>query len=299
MDRPTATLIGILQDRVSQLRESGDLVEALHAANATVDKCQQLLSPDLETVDSFAMALEIRGDLRRELGQAREACEDYRQALDQLDDRPDCLAQLGRIEAALGAAYDMRDRSEDAARHWGKAIIYFERHDPPLLLDIASISNNLGVLHKAEGNLDLAETEFLRALEIMYTHLGREHEETASVASNLGALYQAAGYFDQSREMHMIALETRQALFGEEHADTAQSHNNLALALLSTGDCAWARRHFEKALTGFEALGSDYFEDLDAVANNYCEFLKSQGEEQMSRLIAQRVRDLIGSVSVA
>jgi tetratricopeptide (TPR) repeat protein len=163
-----------------------------------------------------------------------------------------------------------------------------------LRLDIATIANNLGFIAKAAGDLEKAEAHFLRALEILHSQLGQEHEETATVSSNLGALYQATGFFEQSREMHMIALETRRKLLGEEHPDTAQSHNNLALALLKTGDRSWARRHFEKALTGYEALGSEYTVDLEAVASNYCEFLREEGESQLAEVISGRVREVIG-----
>ena len=182
--------------------------------------------------------------------------------------------------------------SEKAAEHWHQAIDFFERHDPPLMLDIAAMANNLGFLYKSAGDLDAAESNFLRALEIVHSQLGQEHEQTATVSSNLGALYQAAGFHEQSREMHMMALETRRNLLGEEHPDTAQSHNNLALALLSTGDRSWARRHFEKALAGFEALGPEYPDDLEAVASNYCDFLREEGETQLADLIAGRVKEV-------
>jgi hypothetical protein len=98
--------------------------------------------------------------------------------------------------------------------------------------------------------------------------------------------------------MHMIALETRRNLLGEEHPDTAQSHNNLALALLHTGDRSWARRHFEKALTGYEALGLEYADDLEAVASNYCDFLRDEGEANLADIIAGRVKDVIGALAV-
>ena len=300
MDSPTATLIGILKDRVTSLRAAGDLDEALHAANAAVEKCQHSLGPNLDSIDAFASALEIRGDIHRELGNFEQSREEYRQAIDQLEDRPDQFAQIGRLHAALGAVYDSQDDGERAAKHWKIAIDFFERHDPPLMLDIAAMTNNLGFVYKAAGNLDLAETQFLRALEIVHSQLGQEHEQTATVSSNLGALYQAAGFHEQSREMHMIALETRRALLGEEHPDTAQSHNNLALALLNTGDRSWARRHFEKALSGFEALGQEYTEDLEAVASNYCEFLREEGESQLAEVIAGRVREVTeGSTAAA
>ena len=299
MDSPTATLIGILQDRVESLRAAGDLDEALHAASAAVEKCQQSLGPNLDSIDAFASTLEIRGDIHRELGNYALACDDYRQALDQLENRPDQFGQIGRLHAGLGAAYDGLGRQDKAGQHWHQAIDSFERHEPPLMLDIMAMANNLGFLYKAAGELDAAETQFLRALEIVHSQLGQEHEKTATVSSNLGALYQTAGFHEQSREMHMMALETRRKLLGEEHPDTAQSHNNLALALLSTGDRSWARRHFENALAGFEALGPEYHGDLEAVASNYCDFLREEGETQLADLIAGRVQEVIAGAEVS
>ncbi len=294
MDSPTATLIGILQDRVESLRAAGNLDEALHAATAAVEKSQQTLGPNLDSIDAFASALELRGDVHRELGHFDQAREDYRQALDQLQERPDRFAQVGRLHADLGAAYDGLDEGEKAVSHWQRAIEFFEKNEPPLLLDVAAMSNNLGFLAKANGDLETAETHFLRALEILHSQHGQDHEQTATVSSNLGALYQASGFHEQSREMHMIALETRRNLLGEEHPDTAQSHNNLALALLHTGDRSWARRHFEKSLAGYEALGVEYIPDLEAVASNYCDFLREEGEVNLAEVIAGRVREVTG-----
>lgn len=294
MDSPTATLIGILQDRVEALRAAGNLSEALHAASATVEKSQQTLGPNLDSIDAFASALETRGDIHRELSNFELARDDYRQAIDQLQERPDRYDQMGRLHAALGAAYDGLGREEHVVNNWQVAIEYFERHEPPLLLDISALSNNLGFIAKASGDHDTSESHFLRALEIVHAQLGQQHEQTATISSNLGALYQSAGYFEQSREMHMIALETRRKLLGEEHPDTAQSHNNLALALLNTGDRSWARRHFEKALAGFEALGPQAAQDLEAVASNYCDFLREEGEANLAEIIAGRVREVLG-----
>ncbi|MEO5713962.1 MAG: tetratricopeptide repeat protein [Luteolibacter sp.] len=298
MDSPTATLIGILQDRVESLRAAGNLNEALHASSAAVEKSQQTLGPNLDSIDAFSSALEIRGDIHRELGNFELARDDYRQAIDQLQDRPDRFDQIGRLHAGLGAAYDGLGREEHAVNNWKVAMEYFERHEPPLLLDIAAMANNLGFIAKAAGDLDTAESSFLRALEILHSQLGQDHEQTATVSSNLGALYQAAGFYEQAREMHMIALETRRNLLGENHADTAQSHNNLALALLNTGDRSWARRHFEKSLAGYEALGPEYADDLEAVASNYCDFLREEGEVNLAEVIAGRVREVLGATAV-
>lgn len=299
MDSPTATLITILRERIQSLRASGNLEEALHASSAAIEKTQQSLGTDLESIDAFASALELRAEILRELGRYDAARDDYRQAIDQLDNRPDRLDQIGRLFAGLGATLDGLGQPERAAVYWEQAISHFERHEPPMLLDIAGLENNLGFLKRTTGDNESAETHFLKALEILHSQLGQKHEETAAVSNNLGALYHASGYYEQAREMHMMALETRRALLGEEDPDTAQSHNNLAMALLATGDRAWARRHLEKALAGYESLGLDYADDLEAVAENYCEFLRSEGEDALADVIAGRVRAMLGTADAA
>ncbi len=296
MDTATANLIQMMLDRAESLRAKGDLHEAVHAANAAVEKCEQQLGPELDNIDAFANSLESRADLFLELGNYVEAAEDLKHAIDQLDNRPDCIAQVGRLYAMLGAAYDGQERPEKAIEAWQNAVAFFEKHEPPLQMDVAAITNNLGFMAKASGNLDAAEDYFLKSLEIMHAEVGVKHEETAAVSNNLGAVYLAAGYLDQAREMHMMALETRRELFGERHPDTAQSHNNLALALLQTGDRAWARRHFEKALTGFEELGMAYAEDLESVASNYCDFLRDEGDSSLAELIDGRVKAVLAGV---
>jgi tetratricopeptide (TPR) repeat protein len=186
--------------------------------------------------------------------------------------------------------HDQLGNSDRAAELWQQAIHFFESAEPPASLDIAALSNNLAYLKKTAGDIEGAEAQFLRALQILHTELGPDHEETAAVSNNIGALYQGSGFFEQAREMHMMALEARRKLFGETHPDTAQSHNNLALSLLATGDKTWARRHFDKALAGFEALGIEFAGDLEAVAENYCSFLREEGDFAEADAIASRLQ---------
>ncbi len=298
MDSPTTTLIHILRSRVDELVAAGDLDEAVHAATAAVLKAQQTLSSDLDSIDEFASSLEVRGDVYRMLGRFEEARDDYKQAIDQLDNRPDRMLQLGRLHAGYGSVHDQLGNSDRAAELWGKAVQYFESAEPPASLDIASMSNNLAVLKRNAGDIEGAEAEYLKALEILHRELGQDHEETAAVSNNIGALYQSAGFHEQAREMHMMALEARRKLFGDIHPDTAQSHNNLALALQSTGDSAWARRHFEKAINGFEALGVEYASELEAVAENYCAVLRAEGDYAHADAIAARLHGA-GATAVA
>lgn len=277
------------------LCQAGKHEDALAAAGEAVERLQaQAEREPEEHVEALATALEIRGDIHLGAGRHEEARDDYRQAIDQLDKRSGHEDRMGRLHSALGAAYDALDNPHRAAILWQQAVGFFERCDPPLWRDVAALSNNLGFLKKADGDMDAAESHFLKAVEILHGQFGADHEETAAVSNNLGALYHAAGFHEQAREMHTMALEARRKLFGEEHPETAQSHNNLALSLLESGDRSWARRHFEKALAGFEALGAEFADDLEAVAENYCNFLRDEGERELADLIAGRVRLVLG-----
>jgi len=280
MDSATVSFLQMLRDRAADLMSKGDVEEAVHAVNAAVQKAQSTLSNDEGSVVAFATSLEVRGDIFRQTGNLDGALDDYRQAIMVLKERDDHEAQLGRLYADLGAVYDLMDRTEDTERSWNLAVEYFEAMDPPGLLDVAAMCNNLAYLRRAAGDYDAAETYFLKALEIMHRELGSEHEETALLCNNLGACYQAAGFYEQAREMHLMALEARVANEGESHPDTAQSHNNLALALAMTGEPEAAEEHFEMAIEGLKASGAEFDSDLQAVTGNFAEFLRQSGSSE-------------------
>lgn len=295
MDSPTATLIQILRERVDSLLAKGDYDEAVHAATAAVEKAQQALSSDLKSVDEFVATLEVRGELMRTLERHEEAADDFKHAIGLLENRPDLQLQLARITASQGAVYDALGDDQRAFKSWETAMQLFEESEPPAMVDVAVMANNLAYLKKGEGDIDAAETFYLRSLEILHNQFGPDHEETATLSDNLGALYLASGYFEQAREMHMMALEARTKLFGNNHPDTAQSNNNLALALLETGDRKIAHEHFEKALAGFEALGEEFREDLEAVASNFCELLRDEGNTEKADALEERIGGTVGA----
>ncbi|MFM2170288.1 MAG: hypothetical protein RI957_517 [Verrucomicrobiota bacterium] len=293
MDSSKATLITILRDRVGKLCEEGNFAEAMHAANAAVEKAEQELSSDLDSIELFAMTLEVRGDLYRHTGELEEARDDYRQAIDQLNNRADRSLQLGRLHADLGAVHDQLDHPERAIHHWEVAITYLDQCSPPASLDIAALSNNIAYLKKSMGDLDAAENCLLKALEILHRELGSEHDETASVCNNLGALYHQSGHYEQAREMHLMALEARRELYGDVHLDTAQSYNNLALSLMQTGDPDLARSHFECALSALSECGPEAHEEIVSVSANYAEFLRHHGEAHSIPQIESRVNQVL------
>lgn len=290
MDSTKITLITILRDRVGELCSDGNYWEAMHAANAAVERAEHELSVDLDSIEVFALALEMRGDLYRQIGELENARDDYRHGLDQLDGRLELSMQIGRLHADLGAVHDDLGNLDRAIHHWDLAVSFFEKSNPPCYLDVAALSNNIASLKKSMDDIEGAEASLLKALEILHREHGKEHDETACVCNNLGALYQQSGFHEQAREMHLMALESRRKLFGEIHPDTAQSYNNLALSLMHTGDKELAQSYFEAALHALTTCGPDVQDELISISENYVEFLRRDGYDDHSNHVEERVK---------
>lgn len=298
MESGTTNLLNMLQARVKKLCEEGNWNEAMHAATAGVEKAKGALSDDQESIVALAVSLEVNGDFLRQYGDLEGARQAYLESLELLSGvEGSHNEQRGRISASVAVVYDSDGNEDEAIRFYERGIELFERMDPPALLDVADLCNNLAYIYKSRGDFDSAENLYLKALQICHQHLGENDEETAAVCNNVGALYLAAGYYEQAREMQMMALEARSATFGEKHLETAQSHANLALALCETEEQPDAKKHFEEALSIYEEQLKDAPMDYATVSNNYAEFLRTSGDEKAAVAIEKRAGKKLKKIS--
>jgi len=291
MDSATANLIHLLQQRVMELREQGEWAKAVQAVEAALERAQAELDGETATTDEFVTCLEIRADLRRQLGELEEAREDFLEALDHLTTRDDRLEQRGRLFGGLASTCEAGGRASESITYYERAVDCFEAVDPPAVREVTAVLNNLAFLRRDGGDFAGAESAFLKALEYSHALHGAKHGETADISNNVGALYHKAGYFLQAREMHQMALDARREVLGETHPDTGQSYNNLALSLAENGEIEGALEYFGAALDIFTARGEESWLDLEAVAENYAYYLRSVGREDEAVAMLERIGD--------
>ncbi len=299
MNSGTAHLLEMLSQRVLKLSNEGKLEEAMHAADAVIEKAQQSNNGTVDDIHSLAKAIEIKGDLLRERGYLEDARVAYLEALELLNGAEGCEETLARISASIGVLYDIVEDDEQAIIFYERAIELYERLDesPHIQIEIADICNNLGYIYRTLGNMDTAETLFLKGLEICHNELGSKHEKTATLFNNIGAIYLKSGYDDQACEMHTMALDARRATLGENHPDTAQSYSNLALALAQLGQNSKAKEYFQKALSIYEKNLKESSPDYTIVAENYAEFLRALEDEKASVAVMKRARKKLAKVA--
>lgn len=264
-----------LQEQIQPMVDAGEAEKALSILN-------QALKDKADDTHFRASILELRGTLYYQFDHIEYAMQDFNIALTAMAEGPDDHELNGSLHASLGAAHHALDDIPNTIKHWHQAIKHYQANEPPLLIDTATISNNLGFLHKQAGDMDHAENGFLRALQILHGELGKYDAFTATVFCNLGGLYQQTGFLDQAKKMHETALTIRSKMLGNAHPDTAQSHNNMALTLMAIGQYDEARSHIEMALKSFGALGPDYDEDFQLARANYIDLLHEVGEYELA-----------------
>ena len=297
MESGTVKLLKMLHERVRQLCNAGKWDEAMHTADTAIEKARAALDDDSKSVEQLSASLEVKGDFLRLYGNLEEARKAYFEALELLEGNADYTEALARISASVAVVYETDGNTDESITFYERSIALFQRMDPPSLIDIASLCNNLAYIHKSCGDFKTAESLYLKALEIYHEKLGADDEETAAICNNIGALYLASECYEQAREMFMMALEARRNVFGEKHLETAQSYANLAVALSYSDEIKAAKKNFENSLKIYENKVKEAPMDYATVSSNFAEFLRVQGDEKAAHSVEKRASKSLKKVS--
>ncbi len=157
---------------------------------------------------------------------------------------------------------------------------------------LAMHTGNLGLIHRARGDLDEAERILRKGLEID-KKLGRL-EGMASEYGNLGLIYMDRGDLDEAERMYRKSLEINEK-FGRLE-DMATVYGNLGLIYMDRGDLDEAERMLRKALEIEEKLGR-----REVMANAYGNLglIEAQrGQIDAARELWTKARDLYARIGI-
>jgi eukaryotic-like serine/threonine-protein kinase len=229
---------GALETQVGELEAS---VQTLATAHATaVGSGHELMA--VRTAEYLVFVVGARlGRLEPALEWARIAdAEIRRSALDH--DR-------SRLRNAMAQAYGAAGKLDEAKNHALAAIDELEQLGPPGdEVRMATLRNNLGEFLRQLGELDAAQAELARALEISRRSHGPDHPSVAMPLNNLGGVHLARGEHEQAEARYRDALEIRERALGPDHPVVATTLANLAIVLRLTGRLGEARSTYERAL---------------------------------------------------
>lgn len=134
--------------------------------------------------------------------------------------------------------------------------------------DLAAALNNLGQVHAGQGQDDLAEPLYQRAIALMEKSLGLETPLIGAELTNLAALYQRQSRYAEADPLFKRALSVREKGLSREHPDVGQSLNNLATLYVKQQHYADAEPLFQRALAIYQKAGGPEHPAVATVLNN-------------------------------
>ncbi len=184
------------------------------------------------------------------------------------------LAQSGQYAAACAVL-------EDAAALAQRRL---DKEDRRTLL----VLNQLGWVHRQQGDPARGQTYLERVLALRERNLGLNDPLTAQAANDLAICHQDQMRYDIARRLLLQALDVRRRVLGAEHGLTAQSLSNVGLLLHEEGDLAAARPYLEEALAIRRRIHPEDHPDVAQSFNNLGTLLWHSGQLAEARQYLER-----------
>ncbi|MEM9460426.1 MAG: serine/threonine-protein kinase [Myxococcota bacterium] len=258
--------------RASSLERVGRYDDALLVTEQIVEQAEALDYPPLTAEASL-----LRGRIRDAKGEYPEAQQDleraYALAAEHGHDGPEAEAAAWLINV-VGA----RRAHHEEGQWWGRTALALARgrHVEPQTLGHALV--NLGLIRRAQGELDDALRYFQRALASFESALGPDHPDVAQALRSIGAVHRARGELDDALAHYRRASAIVERTLGPRHPAAAGLLNNIGNVLKRQDEPGEALEHYERASAIIEqALGPKH-PHLASMHNNIGNLLQDQGE---------------------
>lgn len=171
-------------------------------------------------------------------------------------------AELRREILANRAMLEYGAGDTEAARAWAQeAIELVETHWGPDALQLQSLLDLLGSIHRVRGERAPAEAAFRRALDLVHRRLGPEHPAAAPSHGNLATVLYSDSRHEEALEHAERALSLFQSV-DERTPFVASALNNVANIHTALDDHAEALAMHERALAVRVAIFGERHPDV-------------------------------------
>lgn len=132
----------------------------------------------------------------------------------------------------------------------------------------AAIRTTIGRAYRAIGELDEAQKQLDRSLQLRRNRLGPEHTDTLESVHQMALLLTARSDYQAADKLYEHVLESRRTLLGPDHASTLQSMRDYGLHLMYSGRLDDAEKTLRQAEFACQArFGAEHRDSLEATSN--------------------------------
>jgi len=163
----------------------------------------------------------------------------------------------------------------------------------------AAARTTIGRTYWRLGDLEKAEANARRAVELRREHLGEEHPDTLEATNNLAAVLVARGRLSEAEPLLRTTLEIQRRVTGSDDERTLTTMNNLGNTLQNQGRLAEAEPLYREVLEARRrVLGQEHTDTLSSLSNLATLVLEQRrlGEaERLMREVLEMSRRVLGA----
>ena len=294
---PTFDAPNMLRVRAEALLKLGDHAEAAR----TLDRADAFAAklPAGEPFDRLKVHLgRLRGLALLDAGDRPAARAVLKRTLEL------CEATLGPDDADAAGVHNMlgivgkfMGTFDDAAEHYARALQIYERAGESSAA-IATLHHNLGGLAHSRGDLETAELQTRRALELHTQSSGPGHPDTAGDRGQWAAILSELGRHDEAeRELRRTAADFAAAL-GPDHVEVAIAHTALGAALHRQGRVDEADAEYREGLAMRERSQGATHPMLAPTLLNLSILSEQRGDRDEALRFARRAVEILADGAV-
>lgn len=191
------------------------------------------------------------------------------------DDPHDLIAAYGN----LGVAYEYEGNHAEADAAFRKGLDFAGRALKATDPQLATIYNDYGTLKQSDRNYEDAE-RYLRQAFAIWEGDPRFEGNVASCASNLGQVLFLEGRLQEAEGLYKKSLAIGEKTYGPNSPELSPVLNNMGMLYERKGDLKQAGTFFQRAISNMEKSQSTDQARLQAIRDNYQEFLKKTRQKE-------------------
>jgi tetratricopeptide (TPR) repeat protein len=209
---------------------------------------QEFGASDLES----GRALWVLGQLRHLRGEAANAIDLYKRALDILETTQAPATEVARLLDDMAQDYERQQQWLLAKQTYERALAIDRDilgNDHPR---VASHLHNLAIVAQNMGDLKRAETLYREAIDSEERAFGDQHPETAAAEGNYALLLEREGRLAEAEPLLRSALSVALQVWGADNFNVGYARVSLAMVLHDEGQWREAESEFRDALAIYD-----------------------------------------------
>lgn len=214
------------------------------------------------------------------IGQVTEAIPFLQQSAKYSDSAPQLTHLHCATLASLCSAHQALNQHKPAVEIAQKCIALCLKDYPTLKYELATCYNTMGLCYITLHDYKKANTNFEKALHILWPKNGAPHRNAPNTISNIGLLHAKQQQYAEALVCYQKAHEVNVKWYGKQHQSNAVRLTNLGEVYRHLAKYTQAKKHFEDAINIYKTVYPNGHMNWAGTLNNLANVYNRLGKNE-------------------